>query len=163
MQPYAPELTYESQYEDSSLSVLDPALEKWLTGGRAMLVRLEDAKGHSLLNELESFAYDPNAVTLIVHNSVMPYLFLLVGEMAQVDDMRAAGTLLTSLRKRSFGSKAGKPKDLVKYRQAIQKLKEKDGKSQKAKAFDLLSGPADRKKLRSAEVSLSKTKKTIKP
>lgn len=77
MKRFAPELTYETEYEDGNLSVPDAAVEKWLAGGRTKFVLLEDVKGHSIFNELESFAYDPNAVSLIVHDSIMPYLFLL--------------------------------------------------------------------------------------
>jgi hypothetical protein len=168
MEPFAPELPYESEYEDGNLSVPDPAVEQWMAGGRAVLVRLEDAEGYSLLNEIESFAYDPNAVTLIVHDSVMPYLFLLVGEMATVEEVRAAGKVLTALHKRFFGrSKAGKPKDIAKYLQALQKLKEKDGKSQREKAAELVP-PEEYKKTaadltKKAAQMLSKTKKTIQP
>ena len=88
----------------------------------------------------------------------------LVGEMATVNDLRDAAKVLTALQKRFYGrSRAGRPKDIVKYRQAIEKLSEKDGKNQIEKAFDFLPANADRKKLRSSEVKLSKTKKTIQP
>jgi hypothetical protein len=160
------EMVFVDLYEDDN-PLPDPAVEEWLAGGRAMVVRLGDLKGRSVLNEIESFAYDPNAVTLIVHDSVMPYLFLLVGEMATVEEVRAAATVLTALRKRFYGrSRRGRPTNVAKLAQRIEKLKQKDGKSQKAKAFEMLD-PADYRKptdvLKSAEVKLSQTKKTIQP
>jgi len=160
MEPYQPELTYESEYEDGNLSVPDPAVEEWMAGGRAVLVRLKDAQGYSLLNELERFAYDPNAVTLIVHDSVMPFMFMLVGERTTVKEVRAAAKVLTALRKRFYGrSRAGRPKKAQKLVPVLEKVTAKDGKSQKEKAAELEpSAPS-----RSTEVLLSKTKKTIQP
>jgi len=154
------ELPYESQYEDGNLSVPDPKVEQWMARGRAVLVRLEDAKGMSLLNDIERCFYDPTAITLIVHDSAIHYLFLLVGEMATVNDVRAAGKVLTALHKRFYGRKlAGKPKNIAKFVQRIEKVTAKDAKSQKEKAAELEPSAASR----TAEVALSKTKKAIQP
>jgi hypothetical protein len=153
-------MIFEDLYEDENLPVPDAAIEKWLAGGRAKLVLLEDMKGQSVLNDIESFAYDPNDLTLIIHDSgVMRYLYLLVGEMTTAKGVRDAGTVLTALQKRYYGrSRAGQPKNIAKLAERIEKVTAKDGKSQKQKAAELEPSALSR----AEEVALSKTKNTIK-
>jgi hypothetical protein len=75
--------------------------------------------------------------------------------------------VLTALQKLFYKRiRAGRRPNLAKLVQRIGKLQEKDGKSQKLKAFEMLD-PADYRKktdvVKSEEVALSKTKRKIKP
>jgi hypothetical protein len=160
----SPEVIFEDLYADDNVEVPDTNLADLLGAGKAKLVQLDDKKGRSVLNEIESFAYDPAALTFILHKSEKPYVFVLVGEKVAMDTTwKAAGKVVNALQKKLYGrSKAGRPRNIPKLRKAIKVLKRNDGRSQKQKAYAELD-PNPAKSTRSPEVYLSQVRAKITP
>lgn len=117
---------YEYFFESDTVKV-PPALRKQMKSNGVKFVRIDDNKWSSILSKLEYFAYDPSCLTFILHNAEQPYLFCLVGEKATYDLWKKTGKVVTAFTREQFNrEKAGRPKNLVRFRHAIQ-LRKKPG------------------------------------
>lgn len=134
-------------------------LQKQIDEGRAKFVRIDDAAGWSLLNDIEALAGHREGLTFIEHHGTQPYLFCLFGEKAtQQREIRSAMKIVTAFNKAWGRQKAGRPANLS-QRAKVFDLLRKPG-SMKAKAIDL-AGSAEEKAIAKAAVALSRGKKSI--
>jgi hypothetical protein len=165
MNPEAPgvEVIFDGLYDDDTLGIPVPQLEGLLRSGDAKLVQLDDKSGSSVLNALESFAYEPAALTFILHNSERPYLFLLVGEKIETDTTwRDAAKVVTALQHKLYGRrKAGRPANVKKLRKAIYLRKQK-GVDLKQQAYKLDPKPVGTRGPEVNQVYLSQVGKQVK-
>jgi hypothetical protein len=107
-----------------------------ISSGEAKFVRIEDKDGSSVLTTLESIAYFSEGIAFIVHQRERPYLLCIVGEKVTNALWRKASKAVSALLHRHHGrGRAGRPKDIKKYRKTRHLLK-KPG-SLKAKAVEL--------------------------
>jgi len=109
-------------FESSDLKDLEMPLplQKQIEAGKAKFVRIDDESWSSVLTELEGFAYDARSLTFILHRAEQPYLLCLVGERVTNAQWAKASTSVSAFLRENFNrGKAGRPKDLVRYRQAI--------------------------------------------
>jgi hypothetical protein len=153
---------FNELYADDDLPVPTPQLEDILAAGKARFVQIDDQSGQNVLHDIELHAYDPEAVTFILHNSKRPYVFCLVGENVTIDKTwKAAGTVINSLQAKLYGRrKAGRPRKIKKLKKAIDLRKGDASAPLKERAFDL---DLNVKNLASNQVYLSRLNATLRP
>jgi len=118
---------------ERKLKKLPEPLNSAIQQGLAKAVRIDDEEGSSCLTPLEQVAYFPEGVTFVLHEAEQPYLLCLVGERVSVEQWRKLSTAVTAILREKFGrGKAGRPKDLQKYRQAKKLLKQPGPLKEKA-------------------------------
>jgi hypothetical protein len=127
----------EEPIDASFQSPLPKAVELAISSGEAKFVRIDDRKGgSSVLSTLESFAYFADGITFVVHQRQRPYVLCIVGEKVTNALWRKASKALSALLHHHHGrGRAGRPKDLQKWRKTRGLLK-KPG-SLKSKAVEL--------------------------
>jgi hypothetical protein len=132
--------TYDEEPIDASFQSnqmrLPKPVELVISSGEAKCVQIEDKDGSSVLSTLESFAYFAEGITFIVHQRERPYLFCIVGEKVTNALWRKASRAVSALLHRHHGrERAGRPKDLQKWRKTRRLLKKPGPK--KAAAVEL--------------------------
>lgn len=101
-----------------------PTLSKQMSLGRAKFVQIEDSERASIISRLEDFAYYPEGLTFIFHNADQPYLFCLVGEKVTNEIWRDASRVVSSFLRTHFNrGKAGRPRNLTRFRKEIMNRK----------------------------------------
>ena len=111
-------------------------LQNAIDEGAARFVQIEDDSFSTVLSELEEFAYDPDAITFIVHRAERPHLFCLMGERVTQPQLRDALPAVSAiLRKYYDRGKAGRPRDRVRERKAQNLLRKPEGKGEMAHAL----------------------------
>jgi hypothetical protein len=111
-----------------------------LDEGKAKVIRVDDSRDSSVLNQLEALAYSPDILTFILHHTAsQKYIFCLVGEKVSTEKTwRSAASVIKALQKDYYGrAKAGRPKDVVRMKKAIRLIEQRKG-TLKEKAFELL-------------------------
>ncbi len=103
--------TYVDYFEDEQVPMPE-VLEKFVKDGPTKFVRIDDKDGSSVLTELESFAYNWEGLTFILHEAEQPYIICLIGENASSDIWKSAAPAVHALRRESYGEKAGKTGDI---------------------------------------------------
>jgi len=125
------ENTPSEYFFESETVEMPPALRKQMKSSKVKFVKIDDNKWSSILSKLEYFAYDPSCLTFILHNAEQPYLFCLVGEKATYDLWKKTGKVVTAFTREQFNrEKAGRPKNLDRFRHAIQLRKQPGQKKQ---------------------------------
>jgi hypothetical protein len=164
-QPADPEksgvpVIFDELYADNNLRVPTLHSEEILATGRAKFVQVEDKSGRTVLHDIEAIAYDPQAVTFILHKSNRDYLFCLVGENVTIEGTwKAAGAAVNSLQAQLYGRrKAGRPRKIEKLKKAIDLRQRGGSTSQKEKAFNL---EPDAKNLASNQAYFSRLNRTL--
>jgi hypothetical protein len=113
-----------------------PELQKAINEGAAKFVQIEDESFSTMLSELEEFAYDPNAITFIVHQAERPHLFCLMGERVTQPQLRDALPAVSAiLRKHYNRGKAGRPRDRVREKKAQNLIRKAERKAEIAHAL----------------------------
>jgi hypothetical protein len=101
-------------------------------------LRIDDASGSSVLNDLESFSYHADGVTLILHNAERPYLFCLYGENVSKESLDRIGKAITAFQRENYGrGKPGRPADLPRRRK-VRELLDQPGRM-KEKASEVMT------------------------
>jgi len=106
-------------FESKSLNV-PQKLQKLIDADKARYVLVEDASFDSVLNEFEDFAYTPDGITFIVHKSLTPYIFCMIGERFTKPMLREAGTALSALQREYFErGKGGRRRNRARHGNAM--------------------------------------------
>lgn len=114
-------------------------LEKLIASHKAKAVRVDDESLTSILSKFEQFAYDPEAITFLLHNAEQPYLFCLIGEKVSAADWRKADSAVTTFFKEHYlREKRGRTGKLLRFKRAL-RLPEEGG-SLKVRAAKLERG-----------------------
>jgi hypothetical protein len=153
---------FDGLYADDDLPVPTPQLEEILATGKAKFVQVDDKSGRNVLHDIEATAYDPEAVTVILHNSKRRYLWCLVGENVTIEKTwKAAGAAINSLQAKLYGRrKAGRPRKIKKLKKAIDLRKRDETVPLKQKAFNLDPTATN---LATNQVYLSRVNKAVQP
>jgi len=94
---------YRDFFAAPNLVVLEE-IQRLLDVKLAKFVQVEDGPpGYSLLKDLELFAYQPDGVTIILHNAEQPYLAFIFGEQMMVTLLARLGPTITEFKKKYFG------------------------------------------------------------
>jgi hypothetical protein len=122
--PVPAEESAQYYFETPDLQVPE-AVEKLIGAGTAKFVQLDDVSGSSVLSELEGFAYHDRGVTFILHRAERPYLFCLIGEKVSKQLLDQAAKGVTAFQQQYYGrGKAGRPRELMLRKKAIELLKQ---------------------------------------
>jgi hypothetical protein len=114
----------EYYFETPDLQVPE-AVEKLIGTRTAKFVQLEDISGSSVLSDLEGFAYYDRGIAFIVHRAECPYLFCLIGEKVSKQLLDQAAKGVTAFQQQYYGrGKAGRPRELMLRKKAIELLKQ---------------------------------------
>lgn len=127
-----PEPVFEDLYAEDELPIPE-TLAKFLDRGRAKVVQVDDHKGTSILNQLESISYRNDSLTFILHDTgAQKYIFCLVGERVTTDTTwRDAGKVITALQKQFYGrTKSGRPTNFSKLGKRTALNKERGAQKQ---------------------------------
>ena len=109
--------------ENNNLEIPDE-LKEQVANGIASFIQIDDESRTSVISELETVAYRPNAITFVLHNARQPYLLCLVGENVSQETVRLAGKVINAFRKKHLGrSSAGRPTDVVELYKTLKALK----------------------------------------
>jgi hypothetical protein len=126
LQSVPPDDEAAAYFESEELKV-PQQIQELIGSEQAKYVCIDDSSGYSILNELESFAYHPEGITLILHNAERPYLLCIYGENASKELLHRAGKAVSAFQREHYGrGKGGRPAD-VKRRKKISELLEEPG------------------------------------
>jgi hypothetical protein len=108
-------------------------IQELIESHEAKYVRIDESSGCSVLNDIESFAYHADGVTLLLHDAERPYLYCLFGEKATKELLDRAGKAVSAFQRDHYDrGKGGRPANLVR-RKTVRELLNRPG-SMKEKA-----------------------------
>jgi hypothetical protein len=100
-------LSYYESFRKNSLPV-DAAVQEFIREKKGTFVRIDETDSKSVLSHLEDFIYDPDGISVIVHNG---YVFGLFGAYVSQPDMRKALPILSKIQEQlRQSSLRGKPR-----------------------------------------------------
>jgi hypothetical protein len=92
-------------------------IQGFIDSHEVKFLRIDDETGSSVLNDVESFGYHADGVTLIHHNAERPYLFCLYGENVSKESLDRVGKAITAFQRENYGrGKAGRRADVARRR-----------------------------------------------
>jgi len=150
-------------FDDDDAQIPSAKLAELEQKGLARFMQVEDKIGRSALNDIEGCAYDPGAVTFILHQAERPYIHVLVGENVRTDDQwKAAGKVINDLQKKLYGrSKAGRPRNVAKLKRAIGLLSAPTSALKQLAYYGLDSTPENANDLAANQVYLSRVSRLV--
>jgi hypothetical protein len=126
-----------AEYFESKELAVPPQIQTLIESGEAKLVRIDDSSGCSVLNDIESFAYHPEGITLVLHNAERPYLLCLYGEKVSKQLLDHAGKAISAFQREHYErGKGGRPVNLERRKKARELLKQPGSMKDKAAQVD---------------------------
>jgi hypothetical protein len=121
----APQDDDVAEYFESQELKVPPQIQRLIDSHQAKYVRIDDSSGCSVLNDLESFAYHPEGITLVLHGAERPYLLCLYGEKVSKELLDRAGTAVSAFQREHYErGKGGRPANLARRKKVRELLKQ---------------------------------------